>query len=279
MKYTFSGHETFQCKNMWLKKGYDFVKAGNSFNDDTAVVDLGVGKNMVASIKFWLKSFGIIDEDNQTTKFGDLIFANDGYDPFLEDPNTLWLLHFQLIHTYYATLYRQVFVNFHKERKEFSKINIFNFIKRQFADKAYEKTIYNENTINKDIATLLKMYVIPDNYTFDDFSSVLIDLNLIKKVEKDLYEFNYVTKAELNPLVFLYAVRSIAPTAKVVEYDRLLELSLIFCLSQGDMYEIFAGLTAINNKITFDNAAGEQLFVINDDIDTYDVLAMYYNQN
>ena len=279
MKYTFSGHETFQCKNMWLKKGYDFVKAGKSFNDDTAVVDLGVGKNMVASIKFWLKSFGIIDEDNQTTKFGDLIFADNGYDPFLEDPNTLWFLHFQLIHTYYATLYRQVFVNFHKERKEFSKANIFNFIKRQFADKAFEKTIYNENTINKDISTLLKMYVIPDNYTFDDFSSVLIDLNLIKKVEKDLYEFNYVTKAELSPLVFLYAVRSIAPTSKVIEYDKLLELSLMFCLSQGDMYEIFAGLTAINNKITFDNAAGEQLFVINDDIDTYDVLSMYYNQN
>ena len=279
MKYTFSGHETFQCKNMWLKKGYDFVKAGKSFNDDSAVVDLGVGKNMVASIKFWLKSFGIIDEDNQTTKFGDLIFADNGYDPFLEDPNTLWFLHFQLIHTYYATLYRQVFVNFHKERKEFSKANIFNFIKRQFADKAFEKTIYNENTINKDISTLLKMYVIPDNYTFDDFSSVLIDLNLIKKVEKDLYEFNYVTKAELSPLVFLYAVRSIAPTSKVIEYDKLLELSLMFCLSQGDMYEIFAGLTAINNKITFDNAAGEQLFVINDDIDTYDVLSMYYNQN
>ena len=279
MKYTFSGHETFQCKNMWLKKGYDFVKAGKSFNDDSAVVDLGVGKNMVASIKFWLKSFGIIDEDNQTTKFGDLIFADNGYDPFLEDPNTLWFLHFQLIHTYYATLYRQVFVNFHKERKEFSKANIFNFIKRQFADKAFEKTIYNENTINKDISTLLKMYVIPDNYTFDDFSSVLIDLNLIKKVEKDLYEFNYVTKAEISPLVFLYAVRSIAPTSKVIEYDKLLELSLMFCLSQGDMYEIFAGLTAINNKITFDNAAGEQLFVINDDIDTYDVLSMYYNQN
>jgi hypothetical protein len=104
-------------------------------------------------------------------------------------------------------------------------------------------------------------------------------LNIIKKIEKDLYEFNYTTKAELNPLVFLYAVRSIAPAAKVVEYDRLLELSLIFCLGQGDMYEIFAGLSAINNKITFDNAAGEQLFVINDDIDTYDVLSMYYNQN
>ena len=53
----------------------------------------------------------------------------------------------------------------------------------------------------------------------------------------------------------------------------------MFCLSQGDMYEIFAGLTAINNKITFDNAAGEQLFVINDDIDKFEVLSMYYNQN
>lgn len=264
---------------MWLKKGYDFVKSGKTFNDDTAVVDLGVGKNMVASIKFWLKSFGIIDEENTTTQFGDLIFADNGFDPFLEDSNTLWFLHFQLIQTYYATLYRQTFVNFHKERKEFSKVNIFNFIKRQFADKAFDKTIYNENTINKDISTLLKMYVIPDNYTFDDFSSVLIDLNLIKKIEKDVYEFNYVTKAELNPLVFLFAVRSIVPTAKVVEYDRLLELSLIFCLSQGALYEIFAGLNAINKKITFDNAAGEQLFVINDDIDKYEVLSMYYNQN
>ena len=44
MKYTFSGHETFQCKNMWLKKGYDFVRSGKSFNDETAVVDLGAVK-------------------------------------------------------------------------------------------------------------------------------------------------------------------------------------------------------------------------------------------
>ncbi len=279
MKYTFSGHETFQCKNMWLKKGYDFVNSGKSFNDDDAVVDLGVGKNMVASIKFWLKSFGIIDENNNTTHLGDLIFADDGYDPFLEDTNTLWLLHFQLIHTYYATLYRQVFIDFHKERKEFSKVNVFNYIKRQFADKAFDKTIFNENTINKDISTLLKMYVMPDNFTFDDFSSVMLDLNLIKKIEKDLYEFNYATKSKMHPLMFLFAVRSIAPNDNVIEYDRLLELSLVFCLSQGELHDIFSKLTAINNKITFDNAAGEQLFAINDNIDRFDVLSRYYTQN
>ena len=25
IKYTFSGHESFPCKSLWLKKGYDFV--------------------------------------------------------------------------------------------------------------------------------------------------------------------------------------------------------------------------------------------------------------
>lgn len=33
-KYTFSGHESFQCRHLWLKKGYDFIKQGKSFNDD-----------------------------------------------------------------------------------------------------------------------------------------------------------------------------------------------------------------------------------------------------
>ena len=49
-KYTFSGHETFACKSLWLKKGYDFVKDGHSFNDEDAVVALGVGKNMPVEI-------------------------------------------------------------------------------------------------------------------------------------------------------------------------------------------------------------------------------------
>ena len=47
-KPIFSGHESFACKSHWLKRGYDFVNAGNNFNDDESVVHLGVGKNMVA---------------------------------------------------------------------------------------------------------------------------------------------------------------------------------------------------------------------------------------
>lgn len=46
-KYTFSGHDSFHCRQFWLKKGHDFVREGRSFNDEDAVVRLGVVKNMV----------------------------------------------------------------------------------------------------------------------------------------------------------------------------------------------------------------------------------------
>ena len=55
IKIGFSGHETFVCRHFWLKKGYDFIKSGHSFSQDDAVVRLGVGKNMVTAISFWLK--------------------------------------------------------------------------------------------------------------------------------------------------------------------------------------------------------------------------------
>jgi hypothetical protein len=55
----FSGHESFHCRPFWLKKGFDHIKSDQPFND-YAGIELGVGKNMVGSIRFWLKSFGNI---------------------------------------------------------------------------------------------------------------------------------------------------------------------------------------------------------------------------
>ena len=31
MRYCFSGHESFPCKSMWLKKGYDYLVDRNRF--------------------------------------------------------------------------------------------------------------------------------------------------------------------------------------------------------------------------------------------------------
>ena len=91
-RYCFSGHETFYCKSLWLKKGYDFRCDGNTFNQEDAVVRLGVGKNMVSSIRFWLRAFGLTIDD-MPTDIAKIVLHNDG-DPFLEDSNTLCLLHY-----------------------------------------------------------------------------------------------------------------------------------------------------------------------------------------
>lgn len=91
-KYTFSGHESFACKSLWLKKGYDFIKNGHSFNAPDAVVRLGVGKNMVASIRYWMKAFGMTRNDLLTGAARLLLDSETGYDPYLESLGSLWLL-------------------------------------------------------------------------------------------------------------------------------------------------------------------------------------------
>lgn len=279
MKYTFSGHESFHCKSLWLKKGYDFVVEGKSFNDESAVVDLGVGKNMVSSIKYWLKSFGIINEDGSATPIGCSILSNDGYDPYIEDTNTQWLLHYLLVSTNYATLYHIVFNEFNKNRKDFSKSSLLTYINRLFADKRFDKTPYNENTISRDISTFLKMYARPENSkVYEDFSAVLIDLNLIRRLDRDNFEFNTSTRASINPLIFLYAVLDVANGDKVVEYYKLLNLAGIFGMTVNDLYDAFDSIHSMIPSISFSNSAGEQLFTINEPISKESILDMYYKK-
>ena len=67
---------------------------------------LGVGKNMVRSIRHWCLAAGLLEEEKTLlatrgaglvpTDLGKKIFSDDGWDPYLEDPATLWLLHWQI---------------------------------------------------------------------------------------------------------------------------------------------------------------------------------------
>ena len=155
-RYCFSGHETFYCKSLWLKKGYDFRLGGNTFNQEDAVVKLGVGKNMVASIRFWLKAFGLTVED-LPTDIANIVLHNDG-DPFLEDSNTLWLLHYLLVSNKISSIYHLLFVEYQREKKEFDRDLLQNFIKRR-CNVPEQKNVYNENTVKKDIGVLLHNYL------------------------------------------------------------------------------------------------------------------------
>ncbi len=104
-KLTFSGHESFTCRQFWLKKGYDFLVQGYHFFDPDAVVYLGVGKNMVNSIYYWMKSFDLVDDTGLLRPLATYLLADNGKDPYLEQPGTLWLLHYLLVTRGRASLY------------------------------------------------------------------------------------------------------------------------------------------------------------------------------
>ena len=103
-KYVFSGHESFPCRMLWPIKGYDYIVEGNNFNDPNSVVELGVGKNMVVSIRYWLKVLGLTGEDKPTQIANYLLDKENGKDRYIESLGTLWLLHFLLVATQEATV-------------------------------------------------------------------------------------------------------------------------------------------------------------------------------
>ena len=64
-KLTFSGHETFPFRYTWLKKAVDAVNDDSSiFTQESALSTLGVGKNMVNSIRHWGKLTEMIEAKN-----------------------------------------------------------------------------------------------------------------------------------------------------------------------------------------------------------------------
>lgn len=101
-KYRISGHESFPFRYTWLPKAVHGLQNNSKlFADEArAMVDLGVGKNMVRSIRFWAQAAGIItaakNGEYHLTDFGASLLGERGCDPFLEDVRTLWLLHWNL---------------------------------------------------------------------------------------------------------------------------------------------------------------------------------------
>ncbi|WP_027449535.1 DUF4007 family protein [Xylanibacter brevis] len=277
-KYTFSGHESFPCKTLWLKKGYDFVVGGNDFNSPEAVIGLGVGKNMVASIRYWMKAFGLIQNDEVSSLVGYLFADETGKDPFVEDLGTLWLLHFLLVSTGEATLYNLLFTQFQRERKSFERQHLLHFVKRVMTEDG-KQSQFNENTVKKDIGTLLLNYVLPQKAkALDDYSSLLIDLEIIRTdTESKYYLFNIEGKRRLPWQIFLYAILSLKGKDNTVSYDLLQEIGLIFCMNDMEVIEMCKIIEAHHiNDVRYSDTAGIRQLQFLNEMSCEEALNEYY---
>ncbi len=277
-RYSFSGHESFHCKSLWLKKGYDYLLAGNHFTDIDSVAKLGVGKNMVASIRFWLRAFGLSQSDELTDIAEFLFDTEHGRDPYAEDLNTLWVLHFLLVVTGIASIYNLTFVEYQREKKEFSKDELRNFIKRK-CSVPEQRNIYNENTVKKDIGVLLKNYVAPkDLKNIEDFSALLIGLGLIVNKDSDVYSYRVTEPEDIAPEIILFALLSISGGDKTVSFDVLQKMSLAFCLPIVSLIEIIRKIEKLYpGKVVFSDNSGIKNVQFIGELSRFNVLDNYYD--
>ena len=98
----FSGHESFACRYGWLPKLYEAVQQDEELfmSDERAILALGLGSNMVKAIRFWGQVFGLLQVRRGLARNTELarrlLDTDTGIDPYLEDPGSLWRLHWMV---------------------------------------------------------------------------------------------------------------------------------------------------------------------------------------
>ena len=117
VKTRFKGHETFFFREGWLQKALFEINANRNlelFSGNNGIVKLGVGANMVKSIKYWMLTSGILQYKNreyELTKLGETIAINDVY---LENIFSLWIIHINLVRNYENATTWNLFFNVFK---------------------------------------------------------------------------------------------------------------------------------------------------------------------
>lgn len=285
-KYTFSGHDSFQCRQLWLKKGYDYAQAENNFNDEDAVVILGVGKNMVSSIRFWLKAFNIIDNKDIPTEFGKRLFDDkNGYDPFLEDEASLWLLHYQLVKIGFASIYSIIFNAFRKEKLFFNKETFVNYFKR--IGVGNPNLSFNDNTVAKDFNVFANLYKndTESKNVEDSFSGILSEIELLKTTGKGKDEQLYIENTERDNLpesIVLYAILDNSTYGHSISLNTL-EFDMnspgsIFALNRSGLMNKISDIVSEYKDITFTDQAGIKELQFKNKADAYSILDQYYGK-
>lgn len=281
-KLTFTGHDTFHCRSFWLKKGVDFLENKGDFGADDSVLKLGVGKNMVASIHFWLKAFGVKEDEGNVSELANSMLAVGGYDEFLENPGSLWIWQYHLVNLGKASIYKLFFKEFRKSRhrNQFHKSDLQKFLHLKSDGKVASKTLEN------DIKVFIKMYLVEEKSgkgIEDDLSSMFVELNLISEIstsdKETTYQLRVDHKKEIPSLVFLYCILDSFLERESISMEEIIDAvgDALVCTNEGverhvgKLCELFPG------QITFKEDAGRKEVQLDPVLVKWEILGKYYN--
>jgi len=264
----FSGHETFPLRHGWLYKGLNHLNKGSDLKPSStdsvinAVIELGIGKNMVSSLRYWLEILGLVDFDKDSLQISDLaknlFLTENAWDPYLEKIGSVWLLHWMLCkNTLQVTSIRWFFNN--SSIQTFSKDMLVDLIMDD-VQSVTPSQIPSNKTLEKDIDCFLNSYVNKisqsKSVSEDSFSSPFVELGLVH-ASKNKGAFSTFEKRPSLPIqIFAYATidfwKRNYPDSKTITYDNLLmqegSPGKVFRLSIDGLNEMLDNLSAYTDK-------------------------------
>lgn len=246
IRYRFFGHQTFVARNGWLEKGVRLIRATpDGFLADDAVVRLGVGKNMVESIKYWCLQTGLIEEGYKPgtmriAELGRFLFGDEewqGVDPFLEDDASLWLLHHHICTAAPLSSWSMAFNHWNKP--EFTKDELASFIARRLSD---EGASISENTVKRDVDCFVRAHTGTGNGGEESFDSPFLALRLLHATSSSgLFRFNIGRKHDLPDAIVGFAILMFMMEETGGDLDVSLDRLLFDPRSPGQVFKLDKG--------------------------------------
>lgn len=301
-KPTFGGHEKFAFRYGWLKKGVDAARDDPAiFSHDLALVNLGVGKNMVRSIRHWCLATNLLAETAdagrirslEPTELAERLLLANGWDPYLEDIGSYWLVHWELTaNRVRALIWHLLFAQYYKP--EFSKQQLIAFCGHQLESANIQTT---PQMVEREVDCCLRTYVMATRsqsgvFSEDSLDCPLAELDLLRFIPGDnIYVFNIGPKPTLPVHVFGYALfaflRPFAHTRRAIAVDDCLYYPTspgqLFKLDENSVVNYLEELEQLTEgKLRLQESAGLRQVYLDDELmqtavaDGYKLLDTYY---
>ena len=252
-KVSFGRHESFPLRFGWITKGLDaLTDDANAFAAEDATVRLGVGKNMVAAMRYWLLATGMAERTTGSglarSAIGEILFPDgEGGDRYLEDDATIWLLHWLLAtNPADATAIYWFYNHFHKP--EFASEEVFAGLREFVRQQVTAKTA--PTTLRRDANLVLRMYAQSSGGTRllaeDALDSPLAALLLLERLDRQTWQAVPRDREEIPLVAFAYAVADVFDrlSAEQLPVERLMYSGRGYC-APGAVFRLTeGGLTA-----------------------------------
>ena len=257
MSMKFRAHETFFIRKGWLSKGMKNVsKKPNVFVDKKVnpMDVLGIGANMVKSLRYWLQVTGLTEEskgksrEQHLTDLGACIFEHDRY---LEELGTLYLVQYKLAtNPENATAWYYFFNEF--QMTEFTKedfvLQLQKYIKSETNSDSEEAKSHAVRSLEDDFACIINTYLPryksnPGRVSAENnIDCPLGELGLVDLVTKKSYRKSMPNTKTIDPWVALAILSDQNAGQKEVALNSLLvaqySLGRVFNLDALGLLEV-----------------------------------------